>query len=50
MKLLQMVANDPLSPVPFSTRMRGEAFYAADPNAVSLAFQQIASEILRLSQ
>jgi hypothetical protein len=51
MKLLQMIANDPLSPVPFcTTRPRGEAFYAKDPNAVSIAFQQIASEILRLSQ
>ena len=50
MNLLQMIANDPLSPVVFSTRIKGQAFRAADNNAVDAAFQQIASEILRLSR
>ena len=50
MTLLQMIANDPLSPVSFSSRINGQAFRAADPNAVDAAFQQIASQILRLSQ
>jgi Flp pilus assembly protein TadG len=48
--LLQLIANDPLSPAPFSTRIQGKAFLASDANAVDNAFQQIASEILRLSQ
>jgi hypothetical protein len=48
--LLQIIANDPLSPVSFSNRIKGQAFLAKDPNAVDAAFQQIASEILRLSQ
>jgi hypothetical protein len=50
MTLLQMIANDPASPVSFSTRVKGQAFLAKDPNAVDNAFQQIASQILRLSQ
>jgi hypothetical protein len=50
MTLLQIIANDPLSPVPFSSRIKGQAFSASDSNAVDAAFQQIASEILRLSR
>jgi Flp pilus assembly protein TadG len=50
MTLLQMIANDPTSPVSFSNRINGQAFYAKDPNAVDNAFQQISSQILRLSQ
>jgi Flp pilus assembly protein TadG len=50
MKLLQLIANDPGAPVSFSSRIKGQAFYATDPSAVDFAFQQIASEILRLSQ
>ncbi|HUI57001.1 MAG TPA: VWA domain-containing protein [Bryobacteraceae bacterium] len=50
MTLLQMIANDPAAPVAFSSRINGQAFLAADPNAVGAAFQQIASEILRLSK
>jgi Flp pilus assembly protein TadG len=50
MNLLQMIANDPSSPVSFSTRVKGQAFLAKDPNAVDNAFSQIASQILRLSQ
>jgi len=48
--LLQMIANDPAAPVSFSGRIKGQAFLAKDPNAVGAAFQQIASEILRLSK
>jgi Flp pilus assembly protein TadG len=50
MKLLQLIANDPSSPAPFSTRVQGKAYNAKDPNAVDAAFQQIRSEILRLSR
>ncbi len=50
MTLLKLIANDPGSPAPFSTRMKGQAFRASDPSAVDSAFQQIASQILRLSQ
>jgi Flp pilus assembly protein TadG len=50
MKLLQMIANDPASPVSFSNRVKGQAFQAKDPNAVDNAFSQITSQILRLSQ
>ncbi len=50
MTLLQMIANDPQSPVSFSTRVKGQAFQAKDKNAVDNAFQQISSQILRLSQ
>jgi Flp pilus assembly protein TadG len=50
MSLLQLIANDPASPAPFSARVKGQAFRAADPNAVDAAFQQIASQILRLAQ
>jgi Flp pilus assembly protein TadG len=50
MTLLQMIANDPASPVSFSTRVKGQAFLAKDQNAVDNAFTQIASQILRLSQ
>jgi Flp pilus assembly protein TadG len=50
MTLLKMIANDPSSPVSFSSRVKGQAFRATDPNAVDNAFSQIASQILRLSQ
>jgi hypothetical protein len=50
MEMLKMIANDPQSKAPFSTRIKGQAFRAADNNAVDAAFQQIASEILRLSR
>jgi Flp pilus assembly protein TadG len=50
MTLLQMIANDPSSPVSFSGRVKGQAFHASDNNAVKSAFQQITSQILRLSQ
>jgi Flp pilus assembly protein TadG len=50
MTLLKMIANDPTSPVSFSSRVKGQAFRAADNNALDNAFQQIASQILRLSQ
>lgn len=50
MTLLKMIANDPSSPVTFSTRVKGQAFQAKDQNAVDNAFTQIASQILRLSQ
>jgi Flp pilus assembly protein TadG len=50
LNLLQMIANDPSSPVSFSSRVKGQAFLAADNNAVDNAFQMIASQILRLSQ
>jgi len=50
LKMLQLIANDPNSPVPFSNRVNGRAYYAADVNAVGLALQEIQSEILRLSQ
>jgi Flp pilus assembly protein TadG len=50
LKMLQMIANDPNSPVSFSTRMNGRAYIAADVNAVGMALQQIKSQILRLSQ
>ncbi len=50
MNLLKIIANDPSSPVPFSTRIKGQAYSATDANAVDAAFQQIASEILRLAR
>ena len=50
MNLLKIIANDPSSPVPFSTRIKGQAYSASDANAVDAAFQQIASEILRLAR
>jgi Flp pilus assembly protein TadG len=50
MTLLKIIANDPTAPVSFSNRMHGTAYRATDPNAVDLAFQQIASEILRLAR
>jgi len=50
MTLLKLIANDPTSPVSFSSRINGQAFQASDANAVGNAFQQIASEILRLSR
>ena len=51
MTLLQMIANDPNSPISFApNRIKGQSFYASDPNAVDNAFQQISSQILRLSQ
>jgi Flp pilus assembly protein TadG len=49
MQLLKIIANDVSSPVSFSS-INGQSFYAADPNAADIAFQQIRSEILRLSQ
>ncbi len=50
MVLLQMIANDPSSPVPFSNRINGQAFLASDAGAIGAAFQQIEAEILRLSR
>lgn len=50
MNLLEMIANDPASPVQFTSRINGKAFLAADPNSVQSAFTQIESEILRLSK
>jgi len=50
MTLLQIIANDANAPVSFSSRIKGQAFLASDANAVDAAFQQIASEILRLSR
>jgi Flp pilus assembly protein TadG len=50
MTLLQLIANDPNSPVSFSNRINGQAFLASDANAVGAAFQQIASVILRLAR
>jgi len=50
MALLQMIANDPSSPVPFSNRINGQAFLATDADSIGAAFQQISSEILRLSR
>jgi hypothetical protein len=48
--MLQLIANDPNSPAQFSTRVNGKAYLAGDVNAVGTAFEQIRSEILRLSQ
>jgi Flp pilus assembly protein TadG len=50
MELLRMIANDPTAKVSFSDRVKGQAFKASDPNTVDMAFQQIASEILRLAR
>jgi hypothetical protein len=50
LKMLQLIANDVNSPAPFSTRVNGKAYLAGDVNAVGTAFEQIRSEILRLSQ
>lgn len=50
LKMLQLIANDQNSPAPFATRVNGRAYLAADINAVGTAFEQIRSEILRLSQ
>ena len=50
MELLKMIANDPGAAVSFSNRINGKAYQASDSTAVDQAFQQIASEILRLSQ
>ena len=50
LKMLQLIANDPNSPAQFSTRVNGKAYLAGDVNAVGTAFEQIRSEILRLSQ
>ncbi|HMD72159.1 MAG TPA: TadE/TadG family protein [Bryobacteraceae bacterium] len=50
MNLLQIVANDPASPVPYSSRVNGKAYLASDPNSVASAFTQIESEILRLAK
>jgi Flp pilus assembly protein TadG len=50
MTLLQIVANDPAAPVSFSSRIHGTAYLATDANTVDMAFQQIASEILRLAR
>ncbi len=48
--LLRMIANDVTSPVSFSSRINGNYYYADGPTAVDYAFQQISSQILRLSQ
>ena len=50
LNMLQMIANDPNSPVSFSSRVNGHAYIASNPTSVGLAFQQIKSEILRLAQ
>ena len=50
MKLLQIIANDPASAVPFSKRINGQAFLASTTGAVQDAFNQISAEILRLSR
>jgi Flp pilus assembly protein TadG len=52
MTLLKIIANDPLSPAPFTAAgtVKGMAFEAPDRSAVDAAFQQISREILRLSQ
>lgn len=50
LNMLQLIANDPNSPAAFSKRVNGRAFLASDINAVGTAFEQIKSEILRLSQ
>jgi Flp pilus assembly protein TadG len=50
LNMLQLIANDPNSPAPFSNRVNGHAYIASDPNSVGLAFQQIRSQILRLAQ
>jgi Flp pilus assembly protein TadG len=53
MNLLQIIANDAAAPVSISNRpdrVHGKAYLASDANAVNAAFQQIASEILRLSR
>jgi Flp pilus assembly protein TadG len=50
LKMLQLIANDSNSPAQFSTRVNGKAYLAGDINAVGTAFEQIKSEILRLSQ
>jgi hypothetical protein len=50
LKMLQLIANDPSSPAQFTTRVNGKAYLAGDVNAVGMAFEQIRSQILRLSQ
>ena len=50
MNLLQIIANDPASAVPFSKRINGQAFLASTTGAVQDAFNQISAEILRLSR
>jgi len=47
---LQRLANDPSSPIYDSTRPAGYYAYAADPSALSQAFHEIASQVLRLSK
>jgi len=48
--LLQMIANDPSSPVKFSNVVKGKAYLSSSADAVGQAFSEIASAILRLSQ
>ena len=47
---LERVANDPRSPIYDSSKPAGFYAYAANPAALSQAFDQVASQILRLSQ
>jgi len=47
---LERVANDPRSPIYDSTRAAGYFAYAADASALNQAFNQIASQVLRLSK
>jgi hypothetical protein len=47
---LERVANDPRSPIYDSTQPAGYFAYAADASALNQAFNQIASQVLRLSK
>ncbi len=47
--LLERIANDSRSPIYDSTKPTGFFAYASDPSALNAAFQQVASQILRLS-
>jgi Flp pilus assembly protein TadG len=48
--LMQIIANDPAAPVSLTSRTHGKYYNAQSADAVNQAFQQIASQILRLSQ
>lgn len=48
--LMQIIANDKNAPVSLTTRTNGQYYNAASADAVNQAFQQIASQILRLAQ
>ena len=49
-QLIKIIANDPTSPFPLTTRVQGESFYATTAAGVSQAFSAIAAEILRLAK